>query len=84
MKWLVIFACVVAALAEELSLAEECDVEKCKLPDCRCSGTDIPGGFKPYEIPQVLTIRVLKDYLVQVNVSTMSIPNYIEINSVAY
>jgi len=28
--------------------------ENCKLPDCRCSGTDIPGNFTPSETPQIV------------------------------
>ncbi|XP_047519779.1 chitin deacetylase 8 [Pieris napi] len=56
MRLLVIFACVIAALAQELPLAEECDAAKCKLPDCRCSGTDIPGGFEPHRIPQFVLL----------------------------
>nr|AEA76330.1 chitin deacetylase 2 [Mamestra configurata] len=41
---------------EELPLAEECDEELCKLPDCRCSSTDIPGGLLPRDTPQFVTI----------------------------
>lgn len=38
---------------EELPLAEECDKELCKLPDCRCSSIEIPGGLLPRDTPQV-------------------------------
>lgn len=39
----------------DLPLAEYCNgpPTNCKLPDCRCSGTDIPGGFNVTDIPQV-------------------------------
>ncbi|KAJ8708748.1 hypothetical protein PYW08_010130 [Mythimna loreyi] len=41
---------------DELKLAEECDEELCKLPNCRCSSTDIPGGLLPRDTPQFVTI----------------------------
>ncbi|XP_060807878.1 chitin deacetylase 8 [Amyelois transitella] len=47
---------VVSALADELPLAEQCDEEACQLPDCRCSSTDIPGGLRPRDTPQFVTI----------------------------
>ncbi len=31
-----------------------CDTDKCKLPLCRCPGTDIPGGLLPVDIPQMV------------------------------
>ncbi|KAJ8708394.1 hypothetical protein PYW07_010519 [Mythimna separata] len=40
----------------ELPLGEECNEELCKLPDCRCSTTDIPGGLLPRNTPQFVTI----------------------------
>lgn len=33
-----------------------CDPAKCKLPDCRCASTEIPGGLSPEQTPQILTI----------------------------
>jgi len=41
---------------EAYSLADPCDAEKCKLPDCRCASTDIPGGLSPEKTPQIVTI----------------------------
>lgn len=35
-------------------LATSCDPEKCRLPDCRCFSTDIPGNLEPSETPQVI------------------------------
>ncbi|KAJ8708746.1 hypothetical protein PYW08_010128 [Mythimna loreyi] len=40
----------------ELPLAEKCNPDWCKLPKCRCSGTDIPGGLSPRITPQFITI----------------------------
>lgn len=34
-------------------LAGSCDPEKCRLPECRCFSTDIPGGLDSTETPQV-------------------------------
>lgn len=59
MKWFTIIVLLFAvAFAEEgddeeLALAETCDEELCKLPDCRCSSTSIPGGLLARDIPQV-------------------------------
>lgn len=39
-----------------LSSAQKCDPRKCKVPDCRCGGTDIPGEFSPEEIPQIVLL----------------------------
>ncbi|XP_014671834.1 PREDICTED: uncharacterized protein LOC106812464 [Priapulus caudatus] len=36
--------------------ADWCDYEQCKLPDCRCSGTDIPGGLPVHQIPQIVMV----------------------------
>lgn len=59
MKWVtVLFSVVLVTLAaadqtEELPLAEECDVELCKLPNCHCSSSNIPGGLEARDTPQV-------------------------------
>lgn len=37
----------------ELPLAEQCDETLCKLPNCRCSSTNIPGNLAPRDTPQV-------------------------------
>lgn len=47
-----LFVALVAA-EDYPPLATECDEELCKLPDCRCSSTDIPGGLLPRDVPQV-------------------------------
>ncbi len=36
--------------------AQQCDQSKCKLPDCRCASTSIPGGLPASETPQIITI----------------------------
>ncbi|XP_075676890.1 uncharacterized protein LOC113790217 isoform X3 [Dermatophagoides pteronyssinus] len=36
--------------------AKRCIPERCQPPDCRCGGLDIPGGFKPREIPQLVVL----------------------------
>ncbi|ESO94561.1 hypothetical protein LOTGIDRAFT_161263 [Lottia gigantea] len=35
---------------------DSCTPTNCKLPDCRCPGHNIPGGYKPEEIPQMVLI----------------------------
>lgn len=30
--------------------------EKCKLPECRCSSADIPGGLRPQDTPQFVLL----------------------------
>lgn len=37
-------------------IAQECDINKCLLPNCRCSGTDIPGELKPENTPQFVML----------------------------
>lgn len=38
------------------SIALPCDKSKCKLPDCYCSGFDIPGGLPVKQVPQMVTL----------------------------
>ncbi|GFN93481.1 chitin deacetylase 5a [Plakobranchus ocellatus] len=33
-----------------------CSSKWCKLPNCRCIGTDIPGELKPQEVPQMVLL----------------------------
>jgi len=33
-----------------------CNEDICKLPDCFCSGTKIPGGLSPKDVPQMVMI----------------------------
>ncbi|GAB1598887.1 uncharacterized protein LOC115225681 [Argonauta hians] len=33
-----------------------CDPATCKAPNCRCSGVNIPGGFHPQDIPQMVLL----------------------------
>ena len=39
-----------------LSIAEKCDAKLCKLPDCNCGSSAIPGGLKPKQVPQIVMI----------------------------
>lgn len=36
--------------------AKPCDDKICKLPDCFCSGTKIPGGLDAKQVPQMVMI----------------------------
>ena len=36
--------------------AQPCSPDICKLPDCRCSGTDIPGNLPPNKVPQMVML----------------------------
>ncbi|XP_047036825.1 chitin deacetylase 8-like [Helicoverpa zea] len=53
----------------ELPLAEECDEELCKVPDCRCSSTEIPGGLLPRDTPQFVTVT-FDDGVNVININT--------------
>ncbi|XP_072946462.1 chitin deacetylase 8-like [Epargyreus clarus] len=53
---LAIAVAFVVADEEELPLAEACDPEVCKLPDCRCSLTGIPGDLLPRNTPQFVLL----------------------------
>lgn len=33
-----------------------CDSTTCKAPNCHCSGVNIPGGFHPEDIPQMVLL----------------------------
>lgn len=49
--------CVVSATALSRSQnALECNPKTCRLPTCRCSGTDIPGGLLPRQTPQFVML----------------------------
>ena len=52
------FAALVAALLSQANgePAKPCDPDKCKLPDCFCSGTQIPGNLSASSIPQIVMI----------------------------
>jgi hypothetical protein len=39
--------------------ADVCDPSYCRLPDCNCGGTDIPGGYRPEDIPQFVMVYIL-------------------------
>lgn len=39
---------------EALELADNCNESLCRLPNCRCSSTQIPGGLTAAETPQVI------------------------------
>ncbi len=34
----------------------QCDPSYCRLPDCFCGGTDIPGGYHESDIPQFVLL----------------------------
>ncbi|CAH0697353.1 unnamed protein product [Spodoptera exigua] len=53
---LLLVSAVALAEEEEVEEAPECDLEACKLPNCRCSGVDIPGGLSPRDTPQFVTV----------------------------
>ncbi|PFX27397.1 uncharacterized protein LOC111327624 [Stylophora pistillata] len=36
--------------------ARPCSPDICKPPDCRCSGTDIPGNLPPAKVPQMVML----------------------------
>ncbi|XP_050356580.1 chitin deacetylase 8-like [Nymphalis io] len=57
------------AYARELQLAEPCDEENCKLPMCRCSSVNIPGGIAPRDTPQFVTLT-FDDAITSSNVLT--------------
>ena len=40
----------------EVSSQQPCNPTRCTAPDCRCSGINIPGGFHPEEIPQMVLL----------------------------
>ena len=39
-----------------LGPAQPCSPDVCKLPDCRCSGTDIPGNLQRVKVPQMIML----------------------------
>ena len=36
--------------------AERCDPRYCRLPNCFCGGSEIPGGYEPKDIPQFVLL----------------------------
>ncbi|XP_068624120.1 chitin deacetylase 8-like [Battus philenor] len=59
MKWAAIlftFVLTTFALAEELPLAKPCNEDLCKLPNCRCSSSNIPGDLEPRDAPQFVLL----------------------------
>ena len=50
---------LVLATLTRLSLgqeAERCDPSYCRLPNCFCGGSEIPGGLKPENTPQFVLL----------------------------
>eukprot|EP00094_Tigriopus_californicus_P010782 TCALIF_10399-PA protein Name:"Protein of unknown function" AED:0.48 eAED:0.48 QI:0/0/0/0.5/1/1/2/0/95 len=48
---------VLAALAVSgQKSAERCDPSVCRLPDCYCGGSTIPGGYAEADIPQFVLL----------------------------
>ena len=59
--WLALFLCIFLHGANLFSCyptkgALPCNEDICKLPDCFCSGTSIPGGLSPKDVPQMVMI----------------------------
>ncbi|XP_014669843.1 PREDICTED: uncharacterized protein LOC106810857 [Priapulus caudatus] len=42
--------------SDEQGCASVCDPSTCRLPDCKCSDAEIPGGFLASEIPQMVLL----------------------------
>ncbi|XP_014667593.1 PREDICTED: uncharacterized protein LOC106809132 [Priapulus caudatus] len=42
--------------SDEVDCAEPCDTERCRLPDCRCSGSSIPANLTVNEVPQIVML----------------------------
>ncbi|KAL0860475.1 hypothetical protein ABMA27_009856 [Loxostege sticticalis] len=78
-SWFLLSLLAVAALAEDASPEEEdeevvaeagpCNPETCKLPDCRCSSTDIPGNLAPRNTPQFVMVT-FDDAVNVINIET--------------
>ena len=45
-----------AVKRRSLGPAQPCSPDVCKLPDCRCSGTDIPGNLQREKVPQMIML----------------------------
>ena len=44
------------AQPKALISAGKCEKRKCRLPDCRCGGSDIPGDLHSKQIPQLVML----------------------------
>ncbi|XP_014676182.1 PREDICTED: uncharacterized protein LOC106816133 [Priapulus caudatus] len=42
--------------SDERDCAPPCDLDRCRLPDCKCSDTLIPGGLLASQVPQLVMI----------------------------
>ena len=40
----------------DVGVAEKCDPSRCRLPNCRCSGWDVPGNLSPSDVPQMIVL----------------------------
>nr|QIJ96692.1 chitin deacetylase 5 [Glyphodes pyloalis] len=67
--WVAFLMLVAATLGQELPLADQCDAEACRLPDCRCSGTNIPGGLRARDTPQFVLLT-FDDAVNVINIET--------------
>ena len=45
-----------AVKRRSLGPAQPCSPDVCKLPDCRCSGIDIPGNLQREKVPQMIML----------------------------
>jgi hypothetical protein len=60
MKQALALTCILAGIlfqqSEGQQRAGRCDPNQCRLPDCYCGGTAIPGGLRRDDIPQFVTL----------------------------
>jgi hypothetical protein len=47
---------LVAVIVNGQQKVDRCDPSYCRLPDCYCGGEQIPGGYRPEEIPQFVLL----------------------------
>ncbi|XP_029652461.1 chitin deacetylase 7-like [Octopus sinensis] len=51
------FVTIILAILSYLGDGQQiCDSTTCKAPNCHCSGVNIPGGFHPEDIPQIVLL----------------------------
>ncbi len=53
---LLAFFGLLAVSASQGQKAERCDKSNCKLPNCYCGGSEIPGGLKHKDTPQFVLL----------------------------
>ena len=60
-KTLTVLLCIIlynihSVCCHAINIAQPCNDDICKLPDCFCSGTKIPGGLTSKDVPQMVMI----------------------------